>query len=70
MRLLNEKNVCPREDLLIAIYDVFESVLDLFSGLGINIDAIGIIRSKLSHPSCKISILEVSLRNNLSISAC
>ena len=45
MRLLNEKDVCPREDLLIAIYDVFESVLDLFSGLGIDIDAISIIWS-------------------------
>ena len=46
MGLLNEKNVCPREDLLIAIYDVFERVLDLFSGLGIDIDAISIIWSK------------------------
>ena len=61
MRLLNDKDVCPREDLLIAIYDVFESVLHLFSGLGINIDAIGIIRSKLSQHSCEISILEVIL---------
>ena len=47
---------------MIAIYDVFESVLDLFSGLGINIDAISVIRSKLSQHSCEIFISEVILK--------
>ena len=46
MGVLNEKNICPWKDLLVAINNVFESLLDLLGCFGIDVDAIGVIRAK------------------------